>query len=445
MMMMDTVKLNFATYQHYKDSGVQWLGEIPSHWEVKRLKYLIALNEQTLPETTKMDHEFDYVDIGSVNFESGVTSTEKFVFRKAPSRARRRAYPGDTIISTVRTYLKAIDFIDEEKSNYIYSTGFAVLRPKMLFPKFLAFAVRSDFFTNQVDMVATGINYPAINSSNLGNLLILVPKFSEQQAIAAFLDKKTGQIEAAIARKERQIALLKEHKQIMIHQAVTRGLDPNVPMKDSGIDWIGQIPAHWEVKKLKYLTKKIGSGITPTGGGSTYVDEGIPLLRSQNILFDRINLSDVVFISEKVNMAMKNSQTKKGDVLLNITGGSIGRCHYVESDLQMNVNQHVCIIRPSSELSTIFLNSILVSEVGQGQIWFHQQGGGREGLNFQSIKNFFVPIPPKIEQQDIINTIKAKTKTFEKTISIKQKEITALKELKTSLINAAVTGKINVL
>lgn len=237
---------------------------------------------------------------------------------------------------------------------------------------------------------------------------------------------------------------MKERRQILIHKAVTRGLHPDVRLKDSGVEWIGEIPEHWEVKRIKHISNKIGSGITPSGGGTTYLEAGIPLLRSQNILFGRIDLEGVAYISEATHSSMSNSQVKKGDVLLNITGGSIGRCHFVDTDIPLNVNQHVCIIRPTKEITTVFLNSLLASEVGQGQIWFFQQGGGREGLNFQAIKNFFVPLPPKPEQVSISKFISTIFSKFGNAISLKQTEISTLKEYKATLINAAVTGKIKV-
>src|SRR5690606_313256 len=169
---------------------------------------------------------------------------------------------------------------------------------------------------------------------------------------------KCAKIVELVAIKEQQIDKLKELRQVKIHQAVTKGINPNAEMKDSGIDWIGEIPKHWEVKRLKTQSSKIGSGITPNGGATGYLDEGIPLLRSQNILFERIELSNVAYISTTIHNQMNNSKVKKWDVLLNITGGSIGRCNVVDFDLEMNVNQHVCIIRPQN-INSYFLNYLL--------------------------------------------------------------------------------------
>jgi type I restriction enzyme S subunit len=204
-----------------KDSGVEWIGMIPEHWEVVRLKDACNINQNSLPETTKKSFELEYVDIGSVSFEKGITQTENFIFKNAPSRARRLAKMGDTVISTVRTYLKAIDYIDEQKSHFIFSTGFAVLHPVRINSFFLSFIVKSDAFTNQVDVFSTGMSYPAINATDLGRLHLTIPPNTEQTQIAHFLDQKTTQIEQAINCKQAEIEKLKEYKATLINSAVT--------------------------------------------------------------------------------------------------------------------------------------------------------------------------------------------------------------------------------
>lgn len=204
-----------------KDSGIEWIGEIPKHWEVKRLKNVAMINKNVLPETFSKFNEIEYVDIGSVNLVNGIEKTEKFLFKDAPSRARRIAKNNDTIISTVRTYLKAIDFIDNSKSEYIFSTGFAILEPNGISPKFLANSVRSDYFTDQVTYNSKGMSYPAINSTDLSCLWLSIPPIQEQQQIVAYLDEVTGKIDQAIAQKQEQISQLKEYKQSLINEVVT--------------------------------------------------------------------------------------------------------------------------------------------------------------------------------------------------------------------------------
>ena len=197
---------------------------------------------------------------------------------------------------------------------------------------------------------------------------------------------------------------------------------------------------------MKYVVSKVGSGITPTGGATVYQQEGIPLLRSQNIHPDRLELTDVAHISEEIDELMSNSRIQDYDVLLNITGASIGRCFYIPKGFgRGNVNQHVCIIRPiQSEIKTKYLHAILISGYGQTLIDICQTGANRKGLNFQQIKSFELSLPDIIEQDDIISHIQTETQKIDTTISKIEKEIELLQEYCTALISEVVTGKIKV-
>lgn len=205
-----------------KDSGVESIGKIPEHWEVKRLKDVCSINLNALLENTNSNFVFNYVDIGSVSLENGIFKTEEYTFKNAPSRARRIAKIGDTIISTVRTYLKAIDFIDEVKSSYIYSTGFAILQPmKFINPEFIAYFVRSDAFTVQVTVNSKGMSYPAINSTDLGRLTVVHCEEIEQQMIIEYIKSNNSKISTSVSLIEQEIEKLKEYKAILINSAVT--------------------------------------------------------------------------------------------------------------------------------------------------------------------------------------------------------------------------------
>ncbi len=205
-----------------KDSGVEQIGEMPAHWEIKKIKFISNINEKSLDERTDKNFEFDYVDIGSVTFENGIENTERYMFLDSPSRARRLANDGDTIVSPVRTYLKAIDYISKDKENYVYSTGFAVISPrKGIYPKFLRSFVHSNAFTNQVDDSSKGMSYPAINSTQLSNLFVVVPPENEQKQINDTLEYELGKIITVIEKQALQIEKLKEYKSTLINSAVT--------------------------------------------------------------------------------------------------------------------------------------------------------------------------------------------------------------------------------
>ena len=207
-----------------KDSGIEWIGEIPKHWSIDKLKYWVDLNTSSLSENTDDYYEFDYVDIGSVNLEKGIEKYEHMVFKDSPSRARRIVKKDDIIVSTVRTYLKAIAVIPD-KEDIIVSTGFAVLTPRNINSRFLAYLTKSDYFVNLVSANSEGVSYPAINSSVLINLKILIPPDEEQTKIGNYLDKEISEIDKITEKISENINLLEEYKTSLIHHVVTGKID----------------------------------------------------------------------------------------------------------------------------------------------------------------------------------------------------------------------------
>lgn len=210
-----------------KDFGIEWLGKIPRHWYLQKLKYISRINSRTLPETTDESYEFNYIDIGNVSIEEGFKISEKIRFDVAPSRARRIVKEGDTILSTVRTYLKAIAYTGEDVKNIIVSTGFAVISPyEKIIPKFLYYALRSEKFIDRVCALSVGVSYPAINSSELSNISIWYPdNKDEQEQIVQFIDHKIAQIDEQVVREEELIELLKEYRTALISEVVTGKID----------------------------------------------------------------------------------------------------------------------------------------------------------------------------------------------------------------------------
>ena len=210
-----------------KPSGVDWLGNVPAHWEVKPLKWWADINRETLGQNTPDDFAFDYIDIGSVGTGMLTASLERLTFKASPSRARRVVRLGDTIVSTVRTYLKAIWFVGEDRSDLIASTGFAVLTPKdNVSPRFFAFALQSAAFINLVISRSDGVAYPAINETRLGSLKVALPSsMAEQDAIIAHLDEATVTYDQAIAAAQSEITLIQEFRTRLIADVVTGQLD----------------------------------------------------------------------------------------------------------------------------------------------------------------------------------------------------------------------------
>jgi type I restriction enzyme, S subunit len=245
-----------AKYKSYKDSGIEWIGSVPNNWDVKKLKYCCSINSYALQEETDPQLEIKYVDIGSVS-QGKINKVESHLFKDAPFWARRLAQKGDTIVSTVRTYLKAISYIEEEYADCVFSTGFSILSPYDFFnSKFFSYSLQSYPFINEVVRYSKGVSFPTITSWELDNFNIAIPSKNEQEKIANFLDRKTAEIDQAITQKQRLIKLFKEQKAILIDRSVMGGLKPNINESSVKIDLIDKIQAHWKVVRLKTLIKK---------------------------------------------------------------------------------------------------------------------------------------------------------------------------------------------
>lgn len=434
-------------YPSYKDSGVPWLGEIPSHWHVNQLKFSTTCNDEVLSANTDEGYEILYIDISSVSLTKGILNKESLTFEQAPSRARRVVRDGDILVSTVRTYLKSIAHVEKAEENLIASTGFAVLRPiSSLSSKFLGYWIQSQGVVGSIMANSVGVSYPAINSTDLVRLPIVSLDILEQELIVAFLDKQLVKIDTIINKQKLLIEKLSEQRQSIITHTMTNGLNPNAAFKYSSIEWLGNIPEHWEVKSSRYVLSQVGSGKTPRGGAEVYTDEGVILIRSQNVHDDGLRLNDVAHITDEADNQQSNSRVLPDDVLLNITGASIGRANIVPKTFpRANVNQHVCILRPIEDsIYPQFLLFLLQSTYSNALIQAEQNGTSREGINFEQIRSFKYPIPPLEEQKQIIGYLNTEIAKIEQMTNATKKIVSSLKEYRSTLITQAVTGKIDV-
>lgn len=208
-----------------KNSGIEWLDQVPAHWEVKPIKAVASYNDDILTEATPPDHEIAYVEISDVQAGVGIAGSTAYAFSDAPSRARRRVQCGDIIVSTVRTYLRAIAAVTAPADNMIVSTGFAVIRPRAINSRFIGYALLAEHTINEIIARSVGISYPAINASDLVRIPVSVPPLAEQVAIATFLDRATAKIDALLNAAEEAIALLQERRAALIAAAVTGKID----------------------------------------------------------------------------------------------------------------------------------------------------------------------------------------------------------------------------
>ncbi|UBU62007.1 restriction endonuclease subunit S [Acidithiobacillus ferrooxidans] len=433
-----------------------WLGELPDGWATKRLKYVSTINDETLPETTDPDYELLYVDIGSVDATEGIQKKEPMIFETAPSRARRVVQDGDTIVSTVRSYLRAVAPIRNPEENLIVSTGFAVVRPKGIDPHYLAYSLRSSYFIETVVSRSVGVSYPATNPTDVSCIELPLPPIDEQQAIARFLDAKTAQIDALVAQKRQLIAKLKEKRSALIARTVTRGLppeaakavglEPHPEMKDSGHPWLADIPAHWEVKRLKDISVLFGR--IGFRGYSTedlvYEGEGAISLSPSNMVGGALALDKCTWLSWEKYHESPEIKVAVGDVIMVKTGSTLGKVAFVGSvPTPMTINPQLMIFK-EVKCSNRFLFYYLISTVIQDIIPLHNTGSTIPTMTQEGIGK--LPFPcPNIEEQDAIATfLDEQTNMLDSMTAAIGVAIERLVEYRQAVITSAVTGKIDV-
>ena len=411
---------------------MQWIKEIPSHWEERRLKTLVTCNDEALSEKFDKEKVIQYVEIGDVDQVYGIKNSTFYKFKDAPSRARRITRFGDIIISTVRTYLKAIAFID--KHDLIVSTGFAVLRPHNVLPRFLAYATMCDGFTTEVLRYSIGISYPAISSNDLLGLKIALPSRPEQGIIVSYLECKTSKIDVYVADKEKEIQLLQELKQKTIAEAVTKGLNPNVKMKDSGISWLGMIPEHWEVKRAKYMFIKNKRNRRPE-------DEVITCFRDGQVTLRKNRRLTGFTESEKYD---GYQGIRKGDLVIHQMDAFAGSIGVSDSDGMGTSVYHCCT--PIGDYN-VYYYAFLIRQMAMSGFIQSLYKGIRErssDFSFLVFGNQYLVIPPRTEQNTIVSHIEEKCQKIDTLITELQAEINYLKEYKQRLIADVVTGQVNV-
>ena len=286
---------------------------------------------------------------------------------------------------------------------------------------------------------------PLLSRERIANASLLRPAPSEQRDIADFLDRETAKIDALVATKERLIELLQEKRTALITRSVTRGLDPNAPMKDSGVEWLGEIPMHWDVKRVKNLSAFATSG--SRGWAEFYSDEGPLFLRIGNVQSDSIdlNLDEVQSVDPPKGSEGERTRVRPGDILVSITA-LVGAVAVVPQEFpEAFVNQHLALVRPSSpEVDSRWLAYCVTSPVGQTQFASVLYGGAKDGLGLADVRSLFVLAPPVSEQECIVAHLDSHARQISRLVQTIRTAIGHLHELRTALISAAVTGKIDV-
>lgn len=421
-----------------KDSGIEWIGQIPNNWEVDKIKYHLRRNESKNPGDKELLSV--YRDYGVVpkdsrkdnhNVASEDTSNYKYVKKGNLVINKMKAWQGSLAISNYEGIVSPAYFIYKFTDDKFES-------------KYFHYLIRS-CYKDEFRRLSGGIREGQwdLSAGGFENTSVLIPSMLEQKRIMKYLDVKCNEIDSIAADKRQQIEILKEYKKSIITEVVTKGLNPDVEMKDSGVKWIDKIPVKWNIGKIKSYVDKVGSGKTPKGDDKLYTDGDILFLRSQNIYDTGIVLDEnPTVITDVIDEEMANTRVKFNDVLLNITGGSIGRCCIYDLENKANINQHVSIIRTKkNKILPAYMHYFWISDLGQTAIKLYQTGGNREGMSAYAIKNTPIPIMSIQEQNEIINYLDKKCSGIDSIIADKKKQLEILEQYKKSLIYEYVTGK----
>ena len=400
-------------------------------WETKRIKDLVTVNELTLSDSTNPNYEFDYVDIGSIS-QFKIAETEKMSFFEAPSRARRIVRKNDILVSTVRTYLKAITYIDFEPKALIVSTGFAVMTPKKKTnPKFLSYAIESDYFIDDVIKDSVGTSYPAINASKLESLEVLLPPESTQQKIASFLDSKTQNIDARI-----EILVKKKERYTKLRKALI----------NEAVDGEGK---EWKTVRMKDVFS-FSKGLSITK--ENLEENGIPVIsygqiHSKQNKGVQINDSLIRFVNESYLETGEKSLTQQYDFIFADTSEDLEGCGnnvYVDRNETLFAGYHTIILRNKKHQDNKFLAYLFLSDNWRTQIRQSVCGIKVFSITQKDLAPVEIVLPSYEEQIQISKYLDKKTSAIDAIVLSITKQIDSLKTYRRALINEAVTGKLKI-
>ena len=444
----------FPPYPEYRNSGVKWLGKIPAHWDVRRLKTIASVRLSNVDKHSEEGQVAvklcNYVD---VYYNDLITADLDFMSATAtPEQVRRFLLNvGDVLITKDSESWNDIAVpavVGEDLSDVLCGYHLAHITPgadldgRFLARQFSAVGTRDQFY-----VAANGITRFGLGGDAIRTGVFPVAPIEEQRAIADFLDRETAKIDALVARKERLIELLQEKRTALITRAVTRGLDPNVPMKDSGVEWLGEIPAHWEVRPLK-STCGLQTGLTL---GKRYEGEAMttrPYLRVANVQDGYLALDDIAEVDVPLR-DVRRYELRAGDVLMTEGGDfdKLGRGHVWEAQLAQCLHQnHIFAVRPRrSALTSEFL--ALAMSCAYGRAYFtatSKQSTNLASTNSTKLRNFPIPLPGLDDQVEITRWANRESTGIDALLIRIREAIGRLREFRASLISAAVTGKIDV-
>jgi len=434
--------MSFPRYPTYKDSGVEWLGEVPGHWEVGQSRRLFALRNERALESDKQL---------TASQEHGVIYQEDFIRiegRRVVEVIKgadilKHVEPNDFVIS-MRSFQGGIEWCN---LCGCISSAYVMLVPcERIHGPFFVYVLKSRSYIQALQTTSNLVrDGQALRYDNFTKVDLPLVPMAEQTQIAAFLDRETAKIDELVAEQRRLMELLKEKRQAVISHAVTQGLNPDAPMKPSGIEWLGDVPAHWEVTRIKKLCSVISKGTTPTTVGADFTLDGIRFLKAENITAAGVDEQPEFYISEETHAVLSRSSLQDGDVLVVIAGATTGKSAVLNKELlPANTNQAVSFIRPKENRFSPFISLWLGTHLVRKLISLTSVQSAQPNLSMEDLGNIPFPVPPFRELNEILVFLATETAKFDTLTAEAQRAIDLLQERRTALISAAVTGQIDV-
>jgi type I restriction enzyme, S subunit len=443
--------MSFPRYPKYKPSDVEWLGDVPDDWEEKPLRSIFSFSKGlTITKEDLQDEGISCVNYGEIH--------SKYGFRLNPTIHQLRYVATEYLSSNPDALIRDGDFVFADTSEDLEGSGnFTHLRSdkplfagyhtiigrprKGVYPLFLAYQLHSPVLRSQIQSQVKGIKVFSISQAILKSIKCWLPSDEEQTLIASFLDRETSKIDSLVGEQRRLIELLKEKRQAVISHAVTKGLNPHAPLKPSGIEWLGDVPEHWEVRRLKHISPSMTVGIVVNP--STFVaEEGYPFIYGGDIREGVIDWKNARCIDAESSAANAKTQLRAGD-LLTVRVGAPGVTAVVPVECESGNCASVMLIR-QGEFNSYWLCYAMNTRIVRFQVEVVQYGAAQEQFNISHAVNFWAPTPPRIEQDEITDYLDDATTALDALTAEAERGIELLQERRTALISAAVTGKIDV-
>nr|WP_319947069.1 restriction endonuclease subunit S [uncultured Shimia sp.] len=441
----------YQAYPAYKPSGVEWLGEVPADWSHAPLKYM-ALEENALfldgdwiESKDLSDSGIRYVTTGNVGEgiykEQGAGYISEKTFKKIDAT---EVFEGDILVSRLNAPIGRACVVPDLSNRIVTSVDNVVFRPDEMFHRpYVVYMLSSREYFSHTSNLARGATMQRISRGLLGNIRIAFPSLPEQTQIAAFLDHETAKIDALIAKQQRLIALLAEKRQAVISHAVTKGLNPDAPLRPSGIDWLGDVPEHWEIMKLKRVVSVKGGYAFSS---ESFTETGKKVIRIGDIdTRGNVSLENAKCIPSSTANQFDAYEVRNGHILMAMTGATIGKAGWYLDQAPALLNQRVGAFEcDDNSISTRFFWYVLKSEGYQKYVTLTAFGGAQPNISDTQMLNYPFVLPELMAQEEISNFLDAENDRFDRLSDKAQSAITLLKERRTALISAAVTGKIDV-